>query len=454
MRTRYIVVLLAAALTTAVHGQLQIPGLSPEAAGTDGVLSHTNWNASLLVDLAEAADTGGAGQPLRWNDPSPNPGKGIYDREKWAVVYKYESVTLNVNQQNGQGIRFRNHPSGAPVIWLVSGDVDIVSGYLYVNGGNAAGCSGFAAAGPGGFRGGVGGQGGTAPVSGLGPGGGNYTIDPVTGFGGGSYATDGLTFPRTLPPAPQYGNAGGLPLIGGSGGAGSGGCEGGGAGGGALLIVAQGTIRLNGVIVADGGNAAQWGAGGSGGLVRLIANRVEGAGAMYARGGWSRDSLGTGGSGRIAIFCNENALSSVGDPAYEVFQPIVGPAPLWPDSAAPRVRPSRLIIDGTPLLLPDDPRASFAFPFADAQFDTFEPVELHVEAENVPLDWAMLVRVVPVHGSSVSVALTPLPGGTVEASTWTAQLVLPRGFGAFQVRAFDAGAKGRAARPPGADDRP
>ncbi len=94
-----------------------------------------------------------------------------------------------------------------------------------------------------------------------------------------------------------------MPLVGGSGGGGgastdpSAGCSGGGGGGGggALLIAANGTLTIDGQIVADGANGggmgnpycASTGGGGSGGAVRLLATTINGSGYVYARAGSS-----------------------------------------------------------------------------------------------------------------------------------------------------------------------
>ena len=61
------------------HAQLNIP-----SDGTDGVFAPTQ---SVEVDLSQAVSG-------NWNDPQlpANLGKGIYDRNQWAIVFKYQSV--------------------------------------------------------------------------------------------------------------------------------------------------------------------------------------------------------------------------------------------------------------------------------------------------------------------------------------------------------------------------
>ena len=128
--------------------------------GTDGTFSPA---ANIEVDLSQAV-TG------TWSDPNgANAGKGIYDATKWAIVFKYASVNIPA----GVTVTFKNHPSHAPVIWLVQGGVTI-AGTVSVNG--KPGVSGpdaltLTEPGPGGFRSAASGPAGYG--SGLGPGGGS-----------------------------------------------------------------------------------------------------------------------------------------------------------------------------------------------------------------------------------------------------------------------------------------
>src|SRR5687768_18467177 len=75
---------------------------------TDGKLEVTSTEH--VVDLSQAS-TGA------WDQPGQTPGKGVYDPVKWAVVFKYDSVSI----AEGSTVRFLNHPSCAPVVWIVSG---------------------------------------------------------------------------------------------------------------------------------------------------------------------------------------------------------------------------------------------------------------------------------------------------------------------------------------------
>ncbi|WP_372845321.1 hypothetical protein [Pontiella sp.] len=111
----------------------------PGADGSDGALLITE---NTVIDLS-LATTG------EWDDAGA--GNGVYDSNKWAVVFKYSSVVVS----NGATLTFANHPSRAPVVWLVSGDVTI-DGSLNLNGQSHQTAPVHAEPGPGGFRGGAG----------------------------------------------------------------------------------------------------------------------------------------------------------------------------------------------------------------------------------------------------------------------------------------------------------
>jgi hypothetical protein len=93
--------------TPLVQADLVIP-----SDGSDGVFNPT---ANVEIALSQAV-------PGAWNSSnSANPGKGVYDSAKWAVVFKYASIDIPV----GVTITFKNHPTHAPVVWLVQGSVTI-----------------------------------------------------------------------------------------------------------------------------------------------------------------------------------------------------------------------------------------------------------------------------------------------------------------------------------------
>ena len=254
--------LLLGSLSSA-FAQLTIP-----SDGSDGAFSPA---ANIEIDLSQAISG-------TWsNNNSANAGKGIYDAQKWAIVFKYASV----NVPAGVTVTFKNHPTYAPVVWLVQGSVS-VAGTVSVDGRQDS--SGPNAAfptepGPGGFRGGAAGPSGTGV--GLGPG------------ATANHATYNTT----------YGNPQILPLIGGSGGGGYSGNYSGTGAGGAILVAAPGTVQVTGSITARA-PAELVSYHGSGGAIKLIANQIAGTGSLNAAT-----------SGRVRIEANSLAATIAATPA-------------------------------------------------------------------------------------------------------------------------------------------
>ncbi|MBN1489888.1 MAG: hypothetical protein JXA69_08225 [Phycisphaerae bacterium] len=386
--------------------------------GSDGVFAP---GTDLEVDL-------GLATTAAWDTPSPQPGNGVYDPDQWAVVFKYSSVSIPA----GVTVTFKNHPSRAPVIWLVDG-IATIDGTINLNG--ASGHTPSAAhspsePGPGGFRGGRARDTSSGRSGGLGPGGGDLGTD---GNGsGGSYATQGSGDAA----GPAYGNVAILPLIGGSGGAGANSASagnGGGAGGGAILIAADGSISLGGTgtILARGGYSggqslwSEAGGGGSGGGIRLVADQITLDGALRAeRGGGGRP----GGDGRIRVEGNAVTFADPGDP--QLVQDL--PGFIFPPSTAPRLWATTLDAQA----VPGDPRGAINDAFGtDVVLDTIDPVMLEIQAEYVPLGTVVEVRVVSKSGPTTVYSSNPL-AGALESSTAAAQVQFEPGFSLVQLRAF------------------
>ncbi len=137
----------------------------------------------------------------------------------------------------------------------------------------------------------------TLGVTNLGGGGGHG------GYGGrsfGNYAAGGTVYDSmTSPSAP------------GSGGGTSSSLSPGGPGGGVVRLTVTGTLEMNGIISANGGNGSGFGGGGgSGGSIWLAVGTLAGAGSIAANGGSGVDALGGGGSGgMIYIPCTNNSFS-------------------------------------------------------------------------------------------------------------------------------------------------
>lgn len=236
--------------THTAFAQLNVP-----SDGSDGVL---NITSNTVIDLS-LATTG------NWDaNNSANAGRGVYDSNKWAVVFKYSSVNIATNAlaSSSYKVTFINHPSHAPVVWLVQSNV-LINGVVSLTGKPKEG--GVAALspqepGPGGFRGGASGP---------------------SGAGGGFGPSPG---PQNHPNyRSSYGNPQILPLIGGSGAEAAGG-ENGPSGGGAILIAAGGTVTVNGAITSKSSlgitEAIAYSSSSSGGAIKIIANQILGSGMI------------------------------------------------------------------------------------------------------------------------------------------------------------------------------
>lgn len=416
-RTLCATLLLAA---SASQAQISIPG----ADGSDGSLQITE---NTVIDLSQAPTA-------VWDAPSSsvgtngsNAGNGVYDPDKWAVVFKYSSVTVDP----GVTLSFINHPSRAPVVWLVSGDVSI-DGVVSVNGRNWVEAPAIPEPGPGGFRGGMGTFAtGVTAGAGFGPGGGQRFGN--SGYAG-SYGTVG-----TNGNSVRYGNQSLIPLLGGSGG----GSDpdrprSGGSGAGAILIASAGTIAIEGTIRANGGSGyfstsgTDWNSsGGSGGGIRLVAETLSGAGIINALGGggWQ-----VGGLGRIRIerVINANTLQ-VNPDASLIDLPPASTALIWPPSDAPTVR--ILSVGGE--TVGSDPRASFGTTGADVVLPEVTSTQILVETENVEEASEVFVRVTPranAGATTVTATVDSVQSTDPLVVRWIADLPVITGYSAVQVR--------------------
>lgn len=395
MKTKLALTLAAlglAACLQPVSAQLTIP-----SDGSDGTFNPPASPTNMVIDLSQAV-TG------VWNaDNSANAGKGIYDSNKWAVVFKYSSVSIPA----GVTVSFRNHPTHAPVVWLVQGSVTN-HGLLRLDGADGA-SSGVASltpaeSGPGGFRGGL--QGPQGAGSGLGPGGGSGPNQ--SGF----YAA-------------SYGNPQVLPLIGGSGAAGYGTFGtygGGGAGGGALLIAASGSVVIEGTVSAKGGRPRDHNAG-SGGAVRIIAAQVLGSGEINCLpGSYDADN------GRIRI------ESPVLSPPLRLYPetiavPPATPPMIWPPAAAPSVR----IVSVDTIAAPADPTAPLVSS-ADVAIQNDTPAVIMLETQNFPIEGMVQVRAAQKWGSASWINASYVSGNQATAQ-WRATNTFVKGYTTLQARA-------------------
>jgi hypothetical protein len=365
-------VLFITAIALPLRAQISIP-----SDGSDGAL---NITSNTVIDLSKAV-TG-----VWSNDNSANAGKGIYDASKWAVVFKYSSVNIASNTT----VTFSNHPSRAPVVWLVNGAV-IMNGELSLDGGAAStDLAVLAEPGPGGFRGGAAGNGVLSSGPGFGPGGGGlYSY----GIYDGSYGS------------PQI-----VPLIGGSGAS-----YGGSAGGGAILIACSGAITINGTCHALAFNTG-YNSSGSAGGIRLLADQILGSGSLRAD---------FAAQGRIRLEANSVSVTLGVNPAPSLGLP--SPVVIWPASNSPTVR----IVSIGEQPAPADPRAQLGASQDVRLFTNSAPIIL--ETANFPTNGTVTVYIKPRNGSQTT-ATAAYVGGTSNLATWQYQATIPLRDSVIQVR--------------------
>lgn len=426
MRAKALALVLVYCVASPALGDITVPN----ADGSDGALNVTSSN--LVIDLSLAGT-----QPDWESTTNGTPTHGVYDPNRWAIIFRYSSVNIN----SGRTVTFINHESRAPVVWLVDGNVTI-NGTLVLDGkdghlGIAQGGTVFVSQpGPGGFRGGVSRQPASPQSAGYGPGGSRNANNDQYPNGASHAAAGSGTNPASA--GPQYGSALCNPLVGGSGSTSflrssgvNGNDGGGGAGGGAILIAATQSITVgtSGQIRADGGRGVNQASGGSGGTIRLVSDQVTGSGNIFARGG---TAVGFDGSvGRIRIETNlPSSLNPIPlDP--ETFAIAGTTAVLWPPVGSPTIRVAS--IDGH--VVGDDPLATIDFPASDILMNNPNSVPVLVDCANVPISSVVTVRAVLKNGQDVNTTAT-FVSGDVNASIWQALVQLPDGYSVIQARAI------------------
>ncbi|MGE4181469.1 MAG: hypothetical protein AB7J34_16730 [Limisphaerales bacterium] len=406
---------LAAAFWEPACRGLDIPG----ADGSDGVFAPTQ---NVEIDLGEAPSG-------TWNGPNSNPGKGVYDPEKWAVVFRFASVNVPANVT----VTFKNNASRAPVVWLVAGDV-VVSGTVDVSSRDLEGTDGLRLGepGPGGFRGaglgdsiaGVVAQDGT----GFGPGGGfgDYETS-APGFEPrfGAYGFDD----RPAFAGRTYGNDQILPLIGGSGAGSSPLFRRAGGGGGAILIAATGSVMVDGAIRASG-YLTQGGLAGSGGGIRIVSEVLGGGGTVDAAGAFAGANRFRGGLGRVRLENRAHTGTLVTIPPVLPVPPD-SPVLLWPPADAPSAR----IVSIGGRDVPADPKAGLVgSPGADLTFEGAGDREVLIETLNVPDSGRVRLRITPLLGYARWLDATLVSRDGARA-TWRVSTTLGVGMATMLVRA-------------------
>lgn len=387
----------------------------PGADGSDGPLTITK---DTVIDLSQAI-TG------KWDtNNAANSGKGVYDPEKWAVVFKYSEVNI----AQGATVRFMNNASRAPVVWLVT-ESAVINGNVNLDGQAAQGAPKLAEPGPGGFRGGSGYYSPTVKQSaGFGVGGGGLT----GGYQGPNYEGTGGTY---------FGNPSCVPLIGGAGGAAPADGNGAGAGGGAIAIFASKTIEINGSVTAHGGAGvragvfgAPNGGSGSGGSIRLVSDGLAGNGSIGARPG-PAGNIGSSGKIRIERVTNIAAMNPDPFPDPSVIDLTKGSTALvWPPSGAPEARVISVGGRGTPT----EPQAGFGTIGADVSLPIAVSVLVIVETKNVETNSVVQVRGTPRSNGNYTEVPAALDASFVSLEPgvlhWKAELPVNVGYSAVQVK--------------------
>ncbi len=401
--------------------------------------------AALVVNHSHAIDVG--------SDGSDGEFAPLVDRVLTLPsdgIFRFTDVSIPA----GVRVTFEKNSSNTPVVFLVSGDV-VVAGTIDVSGLDSGSFESFdplasGKGGPGGFDGGNGGP--AVSVSeantgsaqggwGLGPGGGAPGAFNVSssGYGvgcagrGGEYTTaGGAVAPSSRcgnPVGRTYGNESLIPLIGGSGGGGGAGAIGGvgrngGGGGGAIMIAANGSIEITGMLLAQGGvsgdrdvssDAGGCGGGGSGGAIRLVAETIFGEGAINANPAARNCVEGAvGGEGRVRLEANQIGRSSPTEPLASISAPQVLFVPNFPTV-------SIVSIGGIAA-----PSAPTGMNDVVLPFNTPNPVTVELQATQIPLGTEVEVTIIPRVGNRIIGTSSPL-AGTSELSTGSVSMDLPEG---------------------------
>ena len=375
----------------------------------------------------------------------------------------------SVNIAPGFTLTFTGY-NNTPVILLASDDV-IIGGTIDISGEDSGSIqpdfsiSGafIADGGPGGFDGGhAGATDDSGPDdsggNGLGLGSGERgTLGPTStsfgdfgcGGGGGGFGTAGVAAfsisssyhcrsQNAGAGGQSYGTANLLPLFGGSGGGGgSGGRDsfgtGGGGGGGALLIASSATVRIDGNILADGGDSGNsnavcggsrsqlggTGGGGSGGGIRIIAESITGSGNISAIGGIAglvcssanRGRGGAGGLGRIRLEAEVRLEFSNTSPALS----FGGPAPVFATNI-----PSITITSVAGIAAPG---VTTGFNDIILPQNTPNPTTVEFTTNQIPAGGTITLKAMPVTGAAATAESTPI----VADGTASVSINLPSG---------------------------
>lgn len=387
--------------------------------GSDGALTVAANQGTIIFDPTDIA---------RWGKVFDADGDGVYN-----------FTTISVGAAST--LRLQGDKVNRPVYWLASGNVTI-DGTLDLSGSGGTQTVDpslrrlVAVPGSGGYAGGAGGllSPSIAPTPGDGPGGGTGGQNCVQNDPNRVCGTPG-TF---------SGNRYGLPLVGGSGGAGGvwDSYFGGGAGGGAIAIGSSTLIAVNGTITAAGGSTPtsifqsggfRAGGGGSGGVIRLVAPTLSGNGHLNVTGGnvgVSGSNSGSAGLVRLESF--SGGTSFVLDAGGAV---VTRGSPVDPSTLRPASSIRVASIDGVPVA--PNPSGSFVLP--DVTISNSGSVNVTIQATGIPNGTVVTLQVFPQTPTDLTVVNLPTAqatlSGTLQSSTATVPFTFPYGFSRGFVRA-------------------
>jgi hypothetical protein len=163
----------------------------------------------------------------------------------------------------------------------------------------------------------------------------------------------------------------------------------------------------------------------------LIADEVAGTGRLRTRAGTAGRS---GGVGRIRVETSTLTLTDPGDPPFVQDLPTF----IFPPPGTPKLRATMLEdSQANNVPVPSDPHANITDnTMVDASIGTSQPVTVHIEAENVPPNTCVDVRVVSKSGPTTVVKSSPLVAKGGGILTATASATFEPGFSVVQLRAF------------------
>ncbi|MBI5155293.1 hypothetical protein HZA57_08645 [Candidatus Poribacteria bacterium] len=344
-------------------------------------------------------------------------------------VYNYTSVNI----PSGVIVTFAKTGNNYPVVWRSQGDI-VIDGAVNLDG-SAAVESAAGRGGPGGWNGGDGALNFTSNPDitqhsqpGQGPGGAPSVDNDNNGSGGGYSTQGGQGQGGKI--GLIYGNAFGIPLLGGSGGSGAGYWSnllsggGGGGGGGAFFASSSTRITVNGTVSAKGGNGtrvgnAYGGGGGSGGMVKLASNYITlgATGSLRADGGSTAFGAGGGANGRIRIEAFDYTISgsAVISPTANTGPPVAFDLP----EDYPGLRITS--INGQAITNPTGEPGLPDLTLADSG-----AVPVVVTGQNIPLGTVVKLYLHPTDAPTQTYDASAL-AGTFESSTGGVDVIFPPG---------------------------